>query len=248
MKLHLVSIITPSYKSEEFIVQAIESVRQQTYSEWEMIIVDDLSPDSSNELIQYYVNIDRRIRLIKLKENKGPAVARNVGIKQARGRYIAFLDADDVWYTDKLEKQLKFMSEKNCALSCTAYNTMKENGEKLNKIIIPPRELTYDMMIKNNFIGCLTAMYDTEIVGKVYMPDIRKRQDYGLWLKILRESGSAYGLSDVLACYRIVNNSVSRSKIKLLKYNYQLFRHHEKLSVIKSVRCLLINILYKLIK
>lgn len=167
-----------------------------------MIIVDDVSPDNSNKIIEEYCKKDSRIKLIKLKENSGPAVARNRAIK---GRYIAFLDADDLW---KPEKQINFMIEKNCALSYSAYETMSEEG----KIIVPPSKLSYKDILKTNYIGCLTAIYDTQ---KVYMPLIKKRQDYGLWLKILKETDFAYGLDESLATYRLMSNSVSSNKFKI---------------------------------
>jgi len=244
----LVSIITPSYKSERFIFKTIDSVLSQTYKNWEMIIVDDVSPDKSNEIIEKYIKQDSRIKLIKLEKNNGPALARNRAIKEANGRYIAFLDADDLWMPEKLEKQLAFMQEKDCALSYTAYETMSEDGRKLNTTINPPKELTYKELLKSNRIGCLTAMYDTEKLGKVYMPLIKKRQDYGLWLRILRGIDIAYGMDEVLATYRVMSNSVSSNKVDLLKYNYSLFREHEKFSVMKSLYYLIWNIYIKVAK
>ncbi len=183
-----VSIITPSFMSEKFIAQTIKSVLSQSYKYWEMIIVDDISPDNSNKIIESYCNRDNRIKLIKLDKNSGPAIARNTAIKNANGRYIAFLDADDLWEANKLEKQIKFMKEKDCALSYSYYKTMSENGDLLEKVLAPPLKLSYDDLLKTNYIGCLTAIYDTKKVGKVYMPLIKKRQDYGLWLKILKNT------------------------------------------------------------
>lgn len=248
MKNSIVSIITPSYKSEQFIAHTIESAISQTFSDWEMIIVDDMSPDRSNEIIQRYSKVDRRIKLIKLKENSGPANARNIAIKEARGRYIAFLDADDLWVPDKLKKQLDLMREKDCALSYSAYNTIDENGRSLNRVITPPLLLTYSDMLKSNRIGCLTAIYDTEKVGKMYMPDIKKRQDYGLWLRVLKKSEFAFGTDEILASYRISRNSVSRNKVNLIKYNYLLFRKHERFSILKSFYYVMYNIYSKILK
>ena len=245
---NLVSIITPSYNSTKFISQTIESVLNQTYKNWEMIIVDDASPDNSNKIIEEYVEKDSRIQLIKLKENSGPAVARNRAIKEAKGRYIAFLDSDDLWMANKLEKQISFMLKKDCALVYHDYETMNEDGLKLDKIINRVPKLSYNDLLKTNYIGCLTAMYDTQKVGKVYMPLIAKRQDYGLWLKILKKIDHAYGMNEVLATYRIMSNSISSNKIQLLKYNYLLFRKHEQFSVIKSVYYLTWNILIKILK
>lgn len=248
MNNNLVSIITPSYKSEKFIAQTIESVLAQTYQNWEIIIVDDVSPDNSNDTIEKYCKNDNRIKLIKLERNSGPAVARNKAIEESKGRYIAFLDADDLWKPEKLEKQIKFMEEKDCVLSYSAYETMTEEGVLKNKYINPPLKIAYKDLLKSNYIGCLTAIYDTEKVGKIYMPLINKRQDYGLWLKILKNTDFAYGLDEPLATYRIMSNSVSSNKYKLLKYNYLLFREHEKFSSIKSFYYLIWNILFKLLK
>ena len=247
MLKNLISIITPSYKSERFISQTIESVLAQTYQNWEMVIVDDVSPDNSNKIIEEYCKKDNRIRLIKLEKNSGAAVARNRAIDEAKGRYIAFLDADDLWKPNKLEMQIKFMELKNCALSYSAYETMTEEGVLQNKYINPPLKIAYKDLLKSNYIGCLTAIYDTQKVGKVFMPLISKRQDYGLWLKILRKTDFAYGIDESLAVYRIMSNSVSSNKFKLLKYHYKLFTEFENISSMKALYYLIWNILTKLI-
>ncbi|MFW0713404.1 glycosyltransferase family 2 protein [Aliarcobacter butzleri] len=243
----LVSIITPSYKSERFISQTIESVLSQTYQDLEMIIVDDVSPDNSNKIIEEYCKKDNRIKLIRLEKNSGPAIARNRAIEEAKGRYIAFLDADDLWKPEKLEKQIRFMEEKNCALSCSAYETMSEEGVLQNKFITIPLKISYKDLLKSNHIGCLTAIYDTQKVGKIYMPLINKRQDYGLWLKILRKIDFAYGINEPLATYRLMSNSVSSNKISLFKYHYKLFREFENIGKIKTLYYLCWHVLTKLI-
>jgi glycosyltransferase involved in cell wall biosynthesis len=248
MKNNLISIITPSYKSEKFITETIESVLTQYYHNWEMIIVDDFSSDNSNIIIEKYCKQDHRIRLIKLEKNSGPAVARNKAIKEAKGRYIAFLDADDLWYPQKLEKQIQFMSDNNYELTYTNYETMNEDGKNLNNIIKSPSKLNYKQLLKANKIGCLSAIYDTHKIGKVYMPLIKKRQDFGLWLKILKKVDFAYNVNEVLGTYRIMSNSVSSNKIDLLKYNYSLFRNYEKFSRIKSLYYLVWNIYMKVMK
>jgi len=244
----LVSIITPSHKCENFISKTIDSVLSQTYRNWEMIIVDDCSPDNSNEIIEKYCKKDNRIKLIRLEKNSGPAVARNRAIKEANGRYIAFLDADDLWKPEKLEKQIKFMQTNDYELTYTNYATMSENGNSLNHTIFSPEKLNYKELLKANKIGCLTAIYDTEKIGKVYMPLIKKRQDYGLWLKILKKIDYAYNVNEVLSIYRVMNNSVSSNKIDLLKYNYALFREHEKFSVLRSLYYVGWNIYMKVMK
>jgi glycosyltransferase involved in cell wall biosynthesis len=234
MKNEQVSIITPSYKSERFISQTIESVLAQTYQDWEMIIVDDVSPDSSNEIIEEYCKKDSRIKLIKLEKNSGPAIARNRAIEEAKGRYIAFLDADDIWYKNKLEKQIKFMNEKNLALTYSSYDLMNEENNNLGTFLTK-NKVTYTDLLKTNSIGCLTAIYDVEKVGKVLMPNIIKRQDYGLWLKILKKVDYAEAILEPLAKYRIMKNSVSSNKLVAAKYVWKLFREVEKLNIFQSM-------------
>lgn len=230
----LVSIITPSYKSERFISQTIESVLAQTYQNWEMIIVDDMSPDNSNDIIEQYIQKDTRIKLIKLDKNSGPAVARNRAIKEAKGRYIAFLDADDLWHKDKLEKQIKFMNDNDLSFTYSSYDLIDEDNSNLGRFITKD-EITYHSMLRTCSVGCLTAIYDTMKLDKVYMPDILKRQDYGTWLKILKNIKSTKGISEPLATYRILNNSVSSNKFKASIYQWKIYREVEKLSLAKSM-------------
>lgn len=229
-----ISIITPSYKSERFISQTIESVLVQTYQNWEMIIVDDNSPDNSNKIIEEYASKDSRIKLIKLDKSSGPAVARNTAIENAKGRFIAFLDADDIWLPEKLKKQINFMLKNNIEFSFTEYYKIDENGEKISGVIKRPQKVNYNKMLKSNYIPCLTAIYDTKKLGKVYMPLILKRQDYGLWLKILKKIDFAYALNEPLALYRIHSNSVSSNKFVAAYYVWKLFREVEKLNIFKS--------------
>lgn len=247
MNNELVSIITPSYKSKRFISQTIDSVLAQTYQNWEMIIVDDVSPDNSNKIIEEYCKKDSRIKLIKLEKNSGAAVARNKAIEESKGRYIAFLDADDMWKSEKLEKQIEFMQKNDYAFTYTAYDTMTEEGLFEDKIIYPPLKITYKDLLKSNHIGCLTAIYDAKKLGKIYMPLISKRQDYGLWLRILKKIDFAYGINEPLAKYRLVSNSISSNKISLLKYHYKLFTEFEDIGKIKTLYYLCWNVLTKLI-
>ncbi|MGC9351581.1 MAG: glycosyltransferase family 2 protein [Sulfurovum sp.] len=230
-----VTIITPSHNSEKFIAQTIESVLNQTYREWEMIIVDDQSTDNSVKLIDSYVQKDTRIKCIVLEENSGPAVARNRAIEEAKGRYIAFLDADDLWMPQKLEKQIAFMQRENIALSYTGYYRFEASVEEIKDEITVPLKVDYHELLKQNIIGCLTAVYDTKVLGKVTMPLIRKRQDFGLWLKILKEVPYAYALQEPLAYYRIHTDSISSNKIITSKYNWKLYREVEKLPWYKAL-------------
>jgi len=230
----LVSIITPSYKSAKFIAQTIESVMAQTYTHWEMIIVDDLSPDNSNEIIEKYSAKDSRIKLIRLEQNSGPAIARNRAIKEAKGRYIAFLDADDVWMPHKLEKQVVFMDENDLAFTYSSYELIDEEGKDLG-VFTTKERISYSGMLKTCSVGCLTAIYDTDKLGKVYMPNIIKRQDYGLWLKILKEINTTKGIVAPLARYRTHKHSISSNKLKAAWYVWRLYRDVEKLSLLKSI-------------
>lgn len=229
-----VAIIMPSYDSEKFIAESIESVLAQTYSNWELIIVDDCSPDDSNKIITKYVDNDYRIKLIKLQKNSGPAVARNMAIEAASGRYIAFLDSDDVWLPNKLEIQINFMRENDLAFTYSSYGLIGEDNERLG-VFITKDKISYFDMLKTCSVGCLTAIYDTEKIGKQYMPLILKRQDYGLWLKILRLIGETRGILEPLATYRIRKNSVSSNKVKAAKYQWKIYREIEKLSFLKSL-------------
>ena len=229
-----VTIIMPSYNSEKFIIESVESVLVQTYSNWELIIVDDCSPDDSNKIITKYVDNDSRIKLIKLQKNSGPAVARNTAIEVASGRYIAFLDSDDVWLPNKLETQINFMHDNDLAFTYSSYRLVGEDNEHLG-VFITKDKISYFDMLKTCSVGCLTAIYDTEKIGKQYMPLILKRQDYGLWLKILKLIGETRGILEPLATYRIRKNSVSSNKVKAAKYQWKIYREIEKLSFLKSL-------------
>ena len=230
----LVSIITPSYNSADFIDETIQSILSQTYENWEMIIVDDVSPDYSNKIIEEYIEGDRRIKLIKLKKNSGPAVARNRAIEEANGKYIAFLDADDLWHPEKLKKQMAFMNENDLAFTYCSYDLMDEEGNDLGSFKTKDK-ITYNSMLKTCNVGCLTAIYDTEKLGKVFMPNILKRQDYGTWLKILKEIKSTQGMLEPLATYRVLDNSVSSNKFKAASYQWKIYREVEKLNLFKSI-------------
>ncbi|MED9243728.1 glycosyltransferase family 2 protein, partial [Escherichia marmotae] len=228
-----VSIIMPSFNSEKTIQDAIESVRMQTYSNWELIISDDNSSDSTVEIVEKNALDDPRIILIQHSENRGAGFSRNDAISRARGKYIAFLDSDDIWHEKKLEIQIHFMSERKLALSYTQYQKIDMEGIK-GKIIIPPSVTSYSELLKSNVIGCLTAVYDQEILGKMYMPLIRKRQDMALWLDILKKTDFAYCVPEVLAFYREGHNSLSSNKIKILSSQWKFYREHLEFGMLKS--------------
>lgn len=234
MKKPLVSVITPSYNAERFIGESIQSVLNQTYDNWEMIIVDDKSTDNTVEIVQKFIDQDARIRIIRLQENSGSAIARNTAIDQALGKYIAFLDSDDVWLPEKLSKQVQFMEENNLTFSFTKYVRMYEDGTLTNGYSKVPKKITYEKLMKHCVIGCLTVMLNREAIGNERMVNIRTRQDYAFWLTLLRKGHTAYGLDEVLSKYRLVENSISSNKLKVAKQNWNLYRHIEGHTFIKA--------------
>lgn len=229
----LVSVIMPCHNSSDFISKSIQSVINQNFDNWELIIIDDCSTDQSREVIQHYVNQDSRIKLICLDENSGAAVARNTGIELATGRFIAFLDSDDTWHPDKLQKQVNFMLKYDHAFTYTQYHQVNENEDLIGELHFPMRT-NYHSLLKTCIIGCLTAMYDTHKLGKVYFPLIRKRQDFALWLKILKKVDYAYCVPEDLASYTVRSDSISANKFKAAQYNWMLYRDVEKLSILSS--------------
>lgn len=231
--VNIISIITPSYNSAQYIGRTIDSILQQTYENWELMIVDDFSSDNSREIIQSYINQDSRIKLICLEKNSGAAIARNIGIKHASGRFIAFLDSDDTWHPEKLEKQVSFMLKNDYAFTYTQYHQVNENGDTVGELYFPSRT-NYRNLLKTCVIGCLTAMYDSHKIGKVYFPLIRKRQDFALWLKILKQVDYAYCVPQDLASYTIRSDSISANKWKAAQYNWKLYRNIEKLNIFSS--------------
>ena len=244
----LVSIITPSYNSSKFINDCVNSVFSQTYKNWEMIIVDDVSTDRSVDIISTFCKQDARIQLHQLLDNSGAAIARNKAIELAQGTFIAFLDSDDLWLPKKLEYQLDFMLKNKYSLSYTSYEIINEEGNLTNKIINCKDKLDYKRMLYSNEIGCLTAMYNQDILGKIFMPEIRKRQDYGLWLKILKSEMYAFGLTTVLAQYRNRSKSMSNNKAEMLKWNWNLYKNVENLSYFRATYYTVCNVIHKLLK
>ncbi|MGN7312594.1 glycosyltransferase family 2 protein [Alkalicoccobacillus gibsonii] len=225
----LVSVVTPVYNSEKFLEETILSIQKQTYPHWELFLVDDGSTDKSMEVAGVYAKQDSRIHVIQLERNQGAAGARNEGINRANGKYVAFLDSDDLWLPEKLEKQVAFMEANNHVFSFTSYRIMKENGELRDKVVPAPEVITYDQLLKNTIIGCLTVMLNIDVLGKVQMPTIKTRQDFVLWLTILKSGYQAYGLDEELARYRKVSTSISSNKLKTAKRNWRIYRDNEGL-------------------
>lgn len=223
----LVSIVMPAYNCEKYIADAINSVIEQTYKNWELFVIDDCSTDNTESIARSFK--DPRVVCLKNTENSGPAVSRNRGIEAAKGEYIAFLDSDDVWLPKKLEHQISFMQNEGVNFSCTAYGIMDAEGYITDRKVIPFKRAGYKRCLYyGNCIGNSTAIYK---VGKdkFFVPQIRKRNDFALWLKILKREKYCFGIKEMLAYYRVRENSVSSNKKTLIKYQWELYRKIEKL-------------------
>lgn len=235
----LVSVITPTYNSAKYIKQTIKSVQAQTYENWEMVIVDDCSTDNTCDIIREFIKADSRIRLIVQTENVGAAQTRNRAVNNSHGQFIAYLDADDIWYPEKLEKQVAFMKEKDAAFSCTSYEVITDSGESLNKYVYMLPKVDYVGFLTHNLLQTVGIMVDADKVGKepLQMPDMRRRQDAATWMQILKAGHDCYGMEDVLAQYRRAKDSLSYNKFKAVKGTWSLYRDVEKLSLPFSCYC-----------
>lgn len=230
----LISIVTACYNASTFIEYTIKSVRNQTVENWEWLIIDDGSTDRSVEIINQLIEDDYRIRLITLTVNSGPAYTRNKGIELSVGKYLTFIDADDYWFPTFLEENLKRINQTQGFL-CSSYEMYNEAlTSKIGNLIVPI-QANYNSILKTNTISCLTAFIDIEKLGKEYMPEIRYRQDMGLWIKYLKKISYIEGIQECLAIYRIRENSHSRSKFNLLKHQWFFYREVAQLNWIKSL-------------
>ncbi|MFD0834726.1 glycosyltransferase family 2 protein [Mariniflexile aquimaris] len=237
----LVSIITPMFNSEAFISETINSVVNQTYQNWELLLIDDGSTDRTLELANKFIIENSKIKLFKNALNQGAALSRNRGIESAQGDYIAFLDADDLWKPNKLETQIAFMQSNNCDVCFSSYEQINESGKPLNKLIIALPDLTYQKYLKSNYIGNLTGIYNAKNLGKITAPNLRKRQDWLLWLSAIKKSRKpAKGIAESLAYYRVRKDSMSSNKINLLKHNYWVYKKGLGFSTLKSIGYMLI--------
>ena len=230
----LVSIITPVYNASRYITETIESVLAQTYPDWELLLSDDCSTDDSMAIANSYHQMDGRVKLLTSEENTGPAGCRNRAIQAARGKYIAFLDSDDLWIPDKLELQVEFMNRGGYDVSFSAYQKIDEQSKNIGGQIYVPFSVNYEELLNSNVIPCLTAMYDAERLGKFYMEDIG-HEDYLYWLKILKEGYVAHGIDRLLAYYRVRSDSLSNNKLKAASFQWNIYRNAEKFSVWKSL-------------
>ena len=247
MNQNLVSIITPSYNSERFISDTINSVIEQTYDNWELIIVDDASYDQTPKIIKRFLSKESRIKAIFLKENIGPSEARNQAIRIAKGRFIAFLDSDDLWLPNKLDAQINYMITNSVGFSFTSYIQISEDGLNHLKEIHAPARINYNSYLKNTIIGCLTVVLDKRIVGDFEMPKIRSSHDMALWLMILKQGFVAHGIGITLAKYRLVSTSNTENKLKSMYDVWRVYRDFEKLNLIFSLYNF-INYIYNAIK
>ncbi len=238
--MKLVSIIMPVYNCGAYINETINCVLNQTYSNWELIIVDDCSTDDTKSIIDNYIN--EKIKYYKLDYNQGAAHARNIAIEHASGNYIAFLDGDDLWDEHKLEKQINFMITNNYSFTSTLYSRIDENGNYKKWISKYVKRRDYNLLLKR-CPGNSTIIYNKDILGKTYIPHIRKRNDYVMWLSIIKKSIYIYELEEVLSFYRIRKNSLSSKKTELVKYQWFVYRKLEKLSFIKSSYLLSLHII-----
>lgn len=230
----LVSIITPTFNSANYIAETIASVQNQTYSNWEMIIVDDGSSDETENIVASIIENDKRIQFYKLDQNSGPAVARNTAIEKAKGLFMTFIDADDIWFPTFIENSIKTIKEQNVPFVFSSYRRANEALEFIYSDFIVPQKVTYTDILKSNSISCLTAFVDIKTLGKKQMPFIRKRQDMGLWLQYLKMIPFAFGIQQPQAIYRIRENSLSRKKSDLIKYQWQFYRDVEQLNLLQS--------------
>lgn len=235
------SIITAIYNSEKFISDTILSVIEQTYTNWELILIDDNSQDKTLQKIKPFLLKNPKITLIKNNVNLGAAYTRNKGIEASKGNFIAFLDGDDVWKKNKLEVQLNFMEVNNCYVSFSSYEQIDETGKPLNKLVKAIPSLPYKKHLKSNYIGNLTGIYNAEVLGKIIAPNLRKRQDWLLWLAAIKKSGKpALGIEESLAYYRVRKNSMSSNKLELVKHNYWVYKKGLDFSTIKSTYYMLL--------
>lgn len=233
MEEPLVSIIMPAYNAEDFIEDAINSVKNQTYHNWELLVCNDCSTDNTIKIIDKMKELDDRIKLFNLEKNSGAAVARNTCIMSAKGAYISFLDSDDLWKPTKLSKQIHFMISNNYYFSCTYYDKINTNSECLNQIIRYSYKSNIKSLLKN-CPGNSTVIYNQEKLGKFYISDLRKRNDYLMWFKVLEKAELLYCLEQNLSSHRIVDASLSSNKKALVKYHWYIYRNEVNLDIFQS--------------
>ena len=219
----LVSIIIPAYNCENYIGITLDSVINQSYSNWEAIVIDDCSTDDTFKVVNRYENKDNRIKYHRLGINSGAAVARNKAIELARGKYIAFLDSDDTWEPKKLRNQIDFMELNDYYFTCTSYKKIDEDGKELSSVVKVSKKSDYNDLLKN-CPGNSTVIYNATKLGKFFIEDIKKRNDYVMWLKVIKASKFIYGMDEVLSSHRIRKGSISQNKFSLINYHWKVYR------------------------
>ncbi len=234
-KDNLISIIVPAFNAEKTLEMTIRSIQGQSYDRWEVLVVDDASSDATGELMRRLAEADHRIHPIFLEKNQGAAVARNEGLRQAEGRYVAFLDADDYWDSLKLEKQLEFMQRNSYGFTYTGYTNVYGRSDRGDRLVKVPESLDLAASLKNTVIGCLTVMIDRERIGEFYMPEIRSGQDHVAWWHILEQGHRAYGLQENLAYYRIGRHTLSSNKLRTARKRWHNYRQVMGFSRIKAL-------------
>lgn len=235
MNSDLVSIITPLYNSGLYITEAYKSVINQTYTNWEWIIVDDKSTDNSFEIVNKLAENESRIIIGQNPVNSGSGVTRNKAIEMAKGSIIAFLDSDDTWHPEKLERHVSYMNENDAAFSHTSYGYIDENGNKIkNTFHVSAKPVSYHDLLKRTEISCLTAMYNAGKIGKFYMSEHKRKQDYALWLSILKSGVNSYGLDEELAYYRQRKGSATNAKHKLILKHFSFLRETQQMNYLQA--------------
>lgn len=219
----LVSIITPAYQAARFVIETIESVRAQTYGDWELIVVDDHSSDDTSEIVERASRIDTRIRLVRQPANLGPVEARDMALRHSTGQFVAFLDSDDIWLPEKLERQLAFMSSHKAAISFTCFRRISEDGSRVGRLIRVPSRLTYGQLLRNTAMATSTVIIDREATGPFRMTKTAC-DDFALWLEIVSRGFESYGLNEDLMRYRVVTSSFSRNKRKYALKVWKTYR------------------------
>lgn len=235
METPLVSIITPTFNSAQYISETVQSVQAQSHTNWEHIIIDDCSSDNTRAILKQLAAAEPRIKLIFLEQNGGSGIARNKGIEQAKGMYMTFIDSDDIWFPHFIETNIRTIKEQGCPFTFASYRRSNEELQFVYSDFLVPTKVTYTDILKTNSISCLTAFVDIKALGKEFMPSIRKRQDMGLWLKYLKKTPFAYGIQEPLAIYRIRSASLSRKKSALLRSQWEFYRRVEGLNVFQSL-------------
>lgn len=248
MQNNLVSIITPCYNAEKFISFAIENVLNQTYPDWELIITDDCSSDNSANIIKAYAEKDKRIKYIKTDTPSGsPTLPRNIALKEAKGRFIAFLDADDIWLPSKLETQLPLFKEDNVAIVFSNHEKINEQGKRNNRIIKAPKIVDHKKLQKSNYMRCSSVVYDREKVGTMYFKKIG-HEDYLLLLEILKKGYIAKNTESTEILYRVCKGSVSRNKLRAASWQWNILRNEEKLSFFPACCCFIVYVFNATVK